>query len=126
MILAVLTLNGCATQQYQRAILALNAEIDKFNQEPRVMEKSKRIARIEYDQELNQLNCFGKHGEAVLTLKQQPDGHFQGQLTSESMPPSDAADEGLCFITQEVSIENELFQQSVPAYGAQGAPSAEP
>ena len=109
MILAILTLNGCATQPHQRAISALNAEIDKFNQEPRVMEKSKRIARIEYDKELNQLICFGKHGEAVLTLKQQPDGHFQGQLTSESIPPSDAADEGLWFITQEVSIENELF-----------------
>jgi hypothetical protein len=99
-----------SAQPYARAIAKVNAEIEKFNQDWRVLDKvEQRVARMEISANQEQVVCFDKDGKSFLVLARQQDGSFWGQLRS-SAPPPPGARHGSYGIIAELHVDKDLFQ----------------
>lgn len=111
--LAVLVLSGCATNPHARAIERLNEQIEEFNREPRAFEKvESRVSHLKYDQVKKQIVCTDRQGMTILTLAEQPDGSFKGQLQSETVAPPNAEGYGHWILSHDVQLEKGEFQQT--------------
>ena len=124
-------LMGCASPAPMADIARnINDQIIKFNAE-RIPDMgitpiSAKVAQVEVRSSGNELDCLDEAGKSILILQKQPDGAFTGQMRTpyHELPSPDRHSWGEALL--DIRIENERLQQSVPAYGAQSAPSAEP
>lgn len=115
--LAVLVLSGCVTNPHGRAIARLNQQIEEFNREPMALEKvESRVAYLRHDEVRKQIVCTDRNGKTILTLDEQPDGTFKGQLQSETVAPANAEGEGHWMLSHDVQLEKGLFQPRSAAY----------
>ena len=111
-VLAVLVFSGCVTNPHVHAIERLNNQIEEFNHEPRALEKVEtRVAHLKYDEIKKLIACTDKHGKVILTLAEQPDGSFKGQLQSETVAPPNAEGYGHWILSHDVQLKKGEFQQ---------------
>ena len=116
-VLVVLLSSGCATNPHARAIERVNKQIEEFNREPMALVKVESlVAHLRYDDVKKQIICTDNHGKTILTLAEQPDGSFKGQLQSETVAPPNAEGYGHWFLSHEVQLEKGEFQQNPALY----------
>jgi hypothetical protein len=72
-------------QDYARAIAAVNRQIEKINEEPKVIKTDQRVVRIEYSAQDGRVICFDKTGKGFLTLERRESGRFEGVFTTPAI-----------------------------------------
>ncbi|MCX6897369.1 MAG: hypothetical protein NT105_01595 [Verrucomicrobia bacterium] len=78
---------GGADQDYARAIAAVNRQIEKISEKPKVVKTYQRAVRIEYSAQDERVICFDKTGKAFLTLERRESGRFEGVFTTPAISP---------------------------------------
>jgi len=116
-VLTAFALGGCATSPHARVMARLNGQIEAFNREPLVLEKvESRVAHLKYDEVRKQIVCTDRNGKTILTLTEQPDGRFRGQLQSETVAPPNADGNGHWILSRNVQLEKGEFRPETAGY----------
>jgi len=112
-VLAALLLGGCVTNPHARVMERLNEQIEEFNREPLALVKvESRVTQLKYDERKKAIICTDRHGKTILTMSEQPDGSFKGQLQSETVAPPNAEGYGHWILSHDVQLEKGEFQQN--------------
>ena len=81
-------------QDRARAIAAVNRQIEKISEEPKVIKTDQRVVRIEYSAKDGRVVCFDQDGKAFLTLERREGGRFEGVFTTPAIGHSFANGRG--------------------------------
>ena len=129
MFVLIMCLAGCVAQVADDSVaLDINSQISQFNSgrisEMGVTPITTRVARVQYAEAGEKMDCLDQSGKRVVLLTRQADGSFVGQIRTpyHQLPNPERHSWGEALL--DIRIEKERLQQSAaPLPSAPAGPS---